>query len=172
MVLNNQEVASREITEFLQSSNEKVMLIKGTNDYKKHSLVLKIINENKSLKRGLFRSNTLERVSVFFKDADLEIPHDAGKPAGNTLLVKNKFFSFDSFNKSTWGKTPFELDFALIYQIELYNKKTNELKEAFINNILEEKSINKIFIVSNVDDKGDYAWLDRCVNRTIEFNVE
>lgn len=170
MVLNNQEVASREIIEFLESDTEKVMLIKGTNDYKKHSLVLEMINENKSLKRGLFRSNTLERVSVFFKDADLEIPGNAGKPAGKKLLVENTVFSFDSFDKSTWGKTPSKLDFALIYQIELYNKKTNDLKEAFIKNIVEEKSINKIFIVSNTDDKGDYEWLSGCIDRIIEFN--
>ncbi|MBJ8054893.1 hypothetical protein JDS87_23815 [Bacillus cereus] len=168
--MNNQEVASREIVEFLKSDTEKVMLIKGTNYFKKHALVLEIINENKSLKRGLFRSDTLERVSVFFKDADLEIPNGAGKPAGNTLLVENTVFSFDSFNKSTWKKTPSELDFALIYQIELFNRKTNELKDDFINNILKEKSIDKIFIVSNLEDHGDYEWLSGCVNRTIEFN--
>ena len=34
MVLSNQEVASREIIEFLKSDTEKVMLIKGTNDFK------------------------------------------------------------------------------------------------------------------------------------------
>lgn len=172
MVLSNQEVVSREIIEFLKSDTEKVMLIKGTNDFKKHALVLKMINENKSLKRGLFRTHRLKSFSIHFKQTNPEVPLNIGNQAGETQLVGDTFFSFDSFDESTWGKTPSKLDFALIYPIELYNKKANELKEAFINNILEEKSINKIFIVSNVDDKGDYAWLERCVNRIIEFNVE
>ncbi|MGH1288665.1 hypothetical protein [Bacillus toyonensis] len=168
--MNSQEVASREIIEFLESDTEKVMLVTGTNDYKKHSLVLEMINEDKSLKRGLFRTHRLESVSNFFGDAELKVPHNAGKPAGQTRLIENTFFSFDSFDKSTWGKTPSELDFALIYPIEVYNKKKSDLKEAFIKNIVEEKNINKIFVVSNLDDRGDYEWLAGCVDRTFEFN--
>ncbi|PFJ57521.1 hypothetical protein [Bacillus thuringiensis] len=167
--MNNFESATRQINEFLESDEEKVILIKGTDDYKKHSLALEMINQNKNLKRGLFRTHRLKSVSEFFKQAKLEVPRNIGESAGKSYLVGNTTFYFDSFNEKTWGKTPHELDFALVYPIEILK---DDLKKNFLQNIIEEKAIKKIFMVSNIDNRGEYEWVDECVNRTIELDVE
>ncbi|MEN1934980.1 hypothetical protein AAIE21_05055 [Paenibacillus sp. 102] len=167
--MNDSENVIKQINEFLESDEEKIMLIKGTNDYKKHSLALEMINQNKNLKRGLFRTHRLKSVPDFFQQAKLEVPRSIGESAGESYLVGNTTFYFDSFNEKTWGKTPNELDFALIYPIEILK---SDLKKKFLQNIIEGKTIKKVFMVSNIDNRGEYEWVDECVNRTIEFNVK
>ncbi|PDX91823.1 hypothetical protein COE61_22755 [Bacillus thuringiensis] len=169
--MKNQEIACKQINEFLESDKEKIVLIKGT-DYKgKFPLVLERLIQNENCNNGVLRFRAFNSIHLFFDRTKYEIPKNIGKTK-KVHLIKNTTCHFDSFDKSTWRQTPLELDFALICPIELYNSESNVSKEEFLQNILKEKTIRKILLVSHIDDKGEYEWLNRYMNRTIEFNVD
>lgn len=169
--MNDCESVIKQINEFLESDEEKVMLIKGTNYKEKFSLVLERLIQNKNFNNGVLRFRAFNSIHLFFDQTKYEIPKNIGKTK-KVYPIKNTVFHFDSFSKTTWRQTPLELDFALICPIESYNSESNDSKEEFLQNILEEKTIRKVLMVSHIDDKGDYEWLNQCVDRTIEFNIK
>ncbi|MCU5039316.1 hypothetical protein FC702_22775 [Bacillus cereus] len=168
--MNSCESATRQINEFLASDKEKVILIKGTDYKRKFSLVLESLIQNNNLNKGLLRFRTSNSISLFFDRTEYDVPKNIGKTK-DVYLIKNTTCHFDSFNKKTWRKTPSELDFALICPIESYNSESDVSKEEFLQNILKEKTIRKILLFSHRDDKGDYEWLNRYVDSTIEFDA-
>ncbi|PEP67303.1 hypothetical protein [Bacillus toyonensis] len=168
--MTNKEITLKQINEFLESDEEKVMLIKGTNYKEKFSLVLERLIQNKNLENGILRFRAFNSIPFFFDPTEYEIPKNIGKTK-KVHLIKNTTVHFDSFDKKTWRQTPIELDFALICPVESYNSESNVSKEEFLQNIFKEKTIRKILLVSHIDDKGDYEWLNRYIDRTIEFNI-
>ncbi|MED4226990.1 hypothetical protein [Neobacillus cucumis] len=53
MAVNNRENFVHELFDFVDSDSEKVVLIKGTHQYEKHSLVIKLITRHQDFKKGL-----------------------------------------------------------------------------------------------------------------------
>ncbi|WBF54890.1 hypothetical protein HXV90_02985 [Lysinibacillus sp. JK80] len=170
---NNRENAILQIRNFLDSDSEKVVLIKGTHQYAKHSLVLRTIYSEKGFKNGLYRTNSLQHVSDHLEQAGFKLNKKSKITSGKTYNFGNINLYFDSLNtKSTWRNTPNNLDFALVYPIDSFSKSNTHNIVEFINDILSQKNINKIFIVTWTDIKQDYSWLEQYVDRTITFDVE
>lgn len=171
--MNNRENATRQIKEFLSSETEKVMLIRGTHQYAKHSLVLEMLDQNKDMKTGVFRVNTLKNVTTFLNHAGYKVPMNKTISSGEAYRVENKIIYFDSLpTKSTWRRTPSKLDFALVYPMDSFCGKKKEIREELMRDILETRNINKVFIVSWTDVRHDYDWLKPYVDRSIIFDVE
>ncbi|PGU78945.1 hypothetical protein [Bacillus cereus] len=171
--MNNRGNAIKQINEFINSETEKVMLITGTHQYEKHSLVLKMVDQSQNLKNGVFRVNGFDNVTMFLDQAGYNVPMNKTIKSGQPYKVKNKIIYFDSlFTKSTWSRTPTELDFALIYPMDSFCGKKKETKEELLRDILEAKRIKKIFIVSWTDVRHDYEWLKPYADRSIIFDAE
>ncbi|AOM11220.1 hypothetical protein [Bacillus thuringiensis] len=164
--MKNKEIACKQINEFLKSDDEKVMLIKGTNQKGKLPSVLEIIIQTKNLNNGLFRANRLESIANFFDRRVYDIPQNTGK----MRVIENKTFYFDSFKNSTWKNTPDKLDFAVIYPLESLSSNKKDLQKENMEDIFVKRIIKKIFMVSLIDDGYDYEWLNQYVDRIIEFN--
>lgn len=164
--MTNKEITLKQINEFLESDEEKVILIKGTNQKGKLPSVLEAIIQSKKLNNGLFRANRLDSIAKFFDQTVYGIPLNIGK----MRVIENTTFYFDSFKNSTWKKTPEKLDFALIYPLESLSSSKTDLQKENMEDILMKRSIKKTFIVSLIDDGYDHEWLNQYVDRTIEFN--
>ncbi|MDP4085794.1 MAG: hypothetical protein Q8934_14405 [Bacillota bacterium] len=65
MTANNLESAVTQLVEFMNSDSEKVILIKGAHQYKKHSLVINLLTQYEDFKKGVFRSNSLQNIPTF-----------------------------------------------------------------------------------------------------------
>ncbi|QEL68860.1 MULTISPECIES: hypothetical protein [Bacillus cereus group] len=171
--MNNRGNAIKQINEFISSKNEKVMLIRGTHQYAKHSLVLELLEQSKNLKTGVFRVTTFQNVPLFLNQAGYDVPMNKTITSGKPYQLKNKIIYFDSLpTKSTWGRTPSELDFAIVYPMDSFCDKKNEAKEELMRDILEWKNIKKVFIVSWTDVRWNYEWLKPYVDRSIVFDAE
>lgn len=93
--------------------------------------------------------------------------------SGKLYRLKNNTIHFDSLpSKSTWGNTPSELDFALLYSFDSFCEKRKETKDELMRDLLEGKNIKKVFIVSCTDVRHDYEWLKPYVDRSIIFDAE
>jgi len=173
MTKNNRDNTVRELNEFIESDSEKVILLKGTHQYEKHSLVLKIISESNQFNVGLYRSNSLQNVADQLRQAKYNVKINHKFSSGKRYNLSGVTFYFDSlFTKSTWRNSPQELDFALIYPMDSFCEKKEPVKKEFISDILNHRSIRKIFIVTWTDIRHDYDWLQPFVDRTIVFDAE
>lgn len=106
---NNKGQAVEKILSFIES-NEKVALMTGTNMFKKHELVFKTITENFVGSRILLRTSSLDNAKVFMKATGTlktGVPYNLN---GSTVYI-------DTITRSTWDKTPSDLDFAIIYPL-------------------------------------------------------
>lgn len=163
---NNIENVLESLKEFI-ASDERVVLIKGTNQIEKHKLVLDLIR-NSNLGLGLFRTNSLQQIPMFFKQAEHEIRPSVG--AGIEYSFYDSIFYFDSLsNKSTWKKTPSKLDFAMIYPLDSFCRTKENVKIEFINDLFNMRKIKKIFIVTWVDNY-DYSWLSDYIDKIVVFD--
>ncbi len=59
--MNNKEECYSKIMKFI-NNDDKCILVKGTNQYKKHKLVMSIINKHYKNEKILFRVNGMENV--------------------------------------------------------------------------------------------------------------
>lgn len=168
---NNSENAVKHLMEFIRS-DEKVVLIKGTHQYEKHSLVLKLINQC-DLNVGVFRSNSLQNIATFLDHAGYKIPLNKRFSSGKGYRSGNTTLYFDSlFTRSTWDKSPPQLDFAVVYPMDSFCEKNQKTKVELLDDILNRKHIKKIFIVTWTDIRHDYDWLVEHVDRTIIYDAE
>ena len=171
--MNNRGNAIRQINEFINSETEKVMFIKGTHQYAKHSLVLDIVNRNQNLNTGLFRINVLGNVATFLDQAGYEVSLVRKFSSGKPYRLKNNILYFDSLlNKPTWRRSPSEFDFALVYPMDSFCESNEQTKREFLEDILERKTIKKVFIVTWTDTRHEYEWLTPIIDRSIVFDVE
>lgn len=173
MSANNKENFVKELIDFVNSDSEKVILIKGTHQFKKHSLVMQLLTQYEDFKKGLFRSNSLQNIGLFLNQAGNKGLLGKKFAAGTAYNLSGTTFYFDSlFTRATWGKSPNDLDFALIYPMDSFCESKKEIKDEFLENILEWKRIKKIFIVTWTDIRHDYTWLNDYVDRTVVYDAE
>lgn len=173
MLKTTRENAIKQLTEFMQSSSEKVVLLKGTHQFAKHTLVMDLITKDNDFKKGIFRSNSLQNISTFLSQAGYKGAMGKRFVAGQAYNLSGTAFYFDSmFTRSTWGKSPSQLDFALVYPMDSFCEKSQNVKEELLDNLLRWKNINKIFIVTWTDLRHDYNWLSDFVDRIVIFDAE
>ncbi|MEH7320920.1 hypothetical protein V7113_29020 [Priestia megaterium] len=170
---NNVKNAIDQLAEFLKSNEEKVVLIKGTHQRKKHKLVFSLMQRAEGFKKGLFRVNGLNNTADFLKQAGYDIPYNKGFKSGNAYAFRGFNLYIDSlFTQSTWRNTPSQLDFAIVYPIDSFCDEKADKKQALINDVLQRKDINKIFIITFTDVRYDYAWLEDTVDRVIVYDAK
>lgn len=163
--MNTEAKARQQIIEFLKS-NKKIALIKGTHQYDKHRLVMRILEESYRNAKVLFRLNSLQNTTV---DSILGLTKQP--KAGEFLKFGKNYYAFDSFlNSGTWNKTPYEFDHAIFYPIDaiLRGDKLNS-----VENIIKYKNIEKIFFITWTDhEDDDYRSLSHLIDQTIIYDVE
>ena len=150
--MNNKATAILQFEEFLKSDNKGV-LITGTNQYEKHRLVMAVINKHYSGANVLFRINALNNIE---NDEFLGWAGIKKQPkSGEKIRIKKNFYQFDSFNNiRTWSKTNYKADIAIIYPIDSLCREKN-IKP--LQNLYEHKEIKKIVLCSWTD-RADYDY--------------
>jgi hypothetical protein len=173
MIANNRENAVNQLVEFINSDSEKVILLKGTHQFAKHTLVMDLVTQTKDFKKGIFRSNSLQNISTFLSHAGYKGAMGKRFTAGKPYNLSGTAFYFDSlFTRSTWGKSPSQVDFALVYPMDSFCEKNQQVKDELLDNLLRWKNIKKVFIVTWTDLRHDYDWLSEYVDRTVIYDAE
>lgn len=166
--MNNKEECFNKIMEFL-NNEDKCILVKGTNQYKKHKLVMSIINKHYKNEKILFRVNGMENISdnPFLGWTGIK----KKVKSGENIKIGNNYYQFDSMNTSnTWFNTDKKFKFAIVYPIDpiIRNKKYEALENLFNN-----KDLEKIFLISWTDSKKyDYNGLERYTDSIAIYDAE
>lgn len=165
--MNGKEQAIDLITEFLKS-DEKVMLLTGTHQYKKHKLVMSVLNNYYKNAQILFRVNGMDNITSkdFAGFAGVKkVPR-----SGDKIKIGSNYYVFDSLNKTTWSRSGNKFNFAILYPIDSAMKSN-------INDVLDDlikyKDIGKLFLVSWTDNrKYDYNKICQYYNRHVIYDAE
>ncbi|WP_238655882.1 hypothetical protein [Paenibacillus piscarius] len=159
--MNTRQNAEKEIREFL-NSDESVILITGTHQYQKHSLVLEVLSEVASPSTVLFRANSMRNFGTILENPTATYKTGHGYGFGSHRVY------VDSIKSTSWTKTPYAVDFSIIYPIDSVCK--NNSKEEIIQDLVQRTN-NKVFLISWTDNY-DYSWLDELVDRKVIYDVE
>lgn len=145
--MHTQETATKTIEDFL-NSEDRCLLLTGTHQYKKHKLVMHILNEKYAGKSILFRINSMQNITG---NDFLGFAGITKQPkAGEVIKVSNNYYQIDSYiNYSTWDKHSSKIEFAIVYPVDafLYRNKNYEA----IEDLIQNNSIKKIFFISWTD---------------------
>jgi len=163
--MNDKITAEREIKDFLTSS-DRFLFLSGTNQFKKHSLVLKILcAQSAARKTVLFRGNSMDNVSNFLSDV-FEI---SKKPkTGTPILIAGKHQLYcDTINSKSWGDAPRPIDIGIIYPID----SLDYLKDDSPVQDLIRRQAKKIFLITWTDNK-DFSWVSSLTQRHVVYDAE
>lgn len=166
--MNNKEECYNKIMEFL-NNDDRCILVKGTNQYKKHKLVLSIINKHYKNQKILFRVNGMDNIlnNEFLGWAGIK----KKVKSGENMKIGNNYYQFDSIiTPNTWFNTDKKFKFAIIYPIDpiIRNKKYDALE-----NLFNYKKIEKIFLISWTDSKKyDYEDLEKYIDSVAIYDAE
>ena len=147
--MNNKNQALITISEFLQSE-ERGLLITGTNQYKKHLLIMAALDMYYKNAKILFRINALQNTT------DRNFVGLQKQPkAGETVQIGNNSYQFDAiFNRGTWHKSGIDFDFAIVYPLDALSSERNIEP---IADIVNNKRPGKLFLCSWTDN-GEYDY--------------
>lgn len=148
--MNNKDSLINNILNFLEN-NEKVVLITGTNQYEKHKTVIAILNKYCPKSKILFRTNSMSNI---YDESFLGWTGYLKKKikSGETFKISKNYYQVDSFNtERTWYQTDINFDYAILYPLDACLR--NNSLEKVLNNLLNEKNIKKIFLISWTDSK-------------------
>lgn len=162
--MNNRSQLQKEILKFLESEDEKIMLITGTHQYEKHMEVLRTINKNvQDGVKVLFRINGKDNIGSIFENK-------IKSPKLNTRIKLSKLNLYiDTINSRTWQCSKYNI--SIIYPIDSVCRMKEKQREEIINNLLRN-TVNKLFIVSWTDN-FDYSWLEEFgIDRKAVFDAE
>lgn len=169
---NNKENLLCNIEEFIDSE-EKCMFITGTNQYKKHIMVMAALDQLMPGAHILFRSSSMQNLldkeflgRFIFKQPKI----------GQEFKIENNIYEADTFtNSSSWYKTKREFDAAIFYPIDAIARGNVDIK--CIDNLFINKDVKKIFLISWTDNNYDYSifnkYIDReCIYDAIEEDID
>lgn len=98
-----------------------------------------------------------------------------GIKSGQNVEISKNIYQIDSFNtKQTWNRTDDEFDYAIVYPIDACIR--DKSLEKVLKNLLDEKDIKKIFLISWTDSiKYDYEkfsnyYCERIIYDALEEN--
>lgn len=164
--MGNKHETIYEIDKFLDS-DEKGILITGSNAYEKHLLVMALLEKHYSGAKILFRINGMQNITdgAFLGSVGV----NKQPKAGEQIQIGHNYYEFDSLiNRGTWDKTGRDFDFAICYPVDAlaWKKNSEPIEELF-----KYKNIGKIFLCSWVDqpDYG-YSFLRQFYSRNIAYN--
>lgn len=166
--MNNKENAIRQIEAFLQS-DEKCMLLTGTNQYEKHKLVMRVLNNQLENHLLLFRTNAMQNIS---NNEHLGWAGVKRNPkAGERIRIRKNTYECDSLNSSnTWYKTNRKFSCALVYPID---PLCRDDKMDAIDDLFDHKDISKIFLITWTDRREyGYSLFDKYVDRRVAYDAE
>lgn len=146
--MNNRENAEREIIDFLKS-DDKYMLLTGTNQYKKHLLVMLSLNDHCPDSLILFRTNAMQNICSF-----TSLPKQP--KSGEKTIIGQNVYVFDSlFNAGTQRQTVGKYDYIIVYPMdELF--RSNDFSS--ISNLLTTHTAKKIVFCTWTDrQEYDYS---------------
>ncbi|MEA5082016.1 hypothetical protein SDC9_59481 [bioreactor metagenome] len=165
--MNTRQNAINKIEEFLVSE-KKIALVTGTHQYNKHKLVMAILDNRYKDKVILFRTSSLDNLTNndFLGFADVKT-----KPkAGAQIKIHNNYYQIDNFNrKDTWSKTSAKADFAIVYPIDALIRNNNFDS---IENLIKNKNIGKIFLVSWMDNDIASEELRKLYSNHVIYDAE
>lgn len=165
--MNGKEQAIVQIIEFLKC-DERVMILTGTHQYKKHKLIMSLLNKNYKNTKILFRVSGMQNIT------NKEFAGFAGikktPKSGEWLKVRNNYYTFDSLKKPTWRRSGNKFDFAILYPID-------SAMRGNINDVLDDltryKDIGKLFLVTWTDNKRyDYTTIAKYYDRHVIYDAE
>ncbi|WP_019243736.1 MULTISPECIES: hypothetical protein [Bacillus] len=159
--MNTLEKAKKELEEFM-NSNQKVVLIKGTHQFKKHLLALHMIGKHSTNSKVLFRCNTLRNAEDFLQ---LKRPAKTGEAY---IFQPNHQVYLDTNRSFNWRNTPKEIDYSILYPIDSICDDSSKIE--IIEDIIN-RSKQKIFLVSWTDSH-DYTWLQPYLCTTVIYDAE
>lgn len=164
---NNKENLLHNIEEFLYSE-EKCMFITGTNQYKKHIMVMAALDHLKPKSHILFRSGTMQNLL----DREFLGRFISKQPKiGQVFKIENNIYEADTFtNSSSWHKSSREFDYAILYPIDSIARGDTNIK--CIDNLFVDKKTGKIFLVSWTDMNYDYSIFEQYVDRKCVYDAE
>ncbi|MEH6945153.1 hypothetical protein [Bacillus sp. JJ722] len=157
--MNTLSKAIEQLEEFMNST-ERIVLIKGTQHFKKHILALHMVGNVTENCNILFRSNTIQNAGDFLKT---KTPAKSGKAYS---FNDHHSVYIDTNSSFTWKKSPQEVDYSILYPFDSVCKEQN--KEAVIEDIIK-RTKKKIFIVS-CKDTYDYEWLHNYAYRQVIYD--
>ena len=162
--MNNRENLKKEIIEFIQSDDEKIMLITGTHQFEKHMEVLRTLNQNvQDGVKVLFRINGKDNIDSIFQ-------HSLKSAKLNTRIkVGNLRMYIDTINKKSWRNERYNV--SILYPVDSICRKKDEQRKEILDDLIRN-TVHKVFIVSWTDSY-DYSWLDEFgIDRTVVFDAE
>lgn len=163
--MNGRKEAVSQIKEFL-NSDESGLLITGTNQYKKHLLIMELLDCYYSGAQILFRINSMENIDY----PSFNLLNYCPK-AGEIVRIGNNFYTFDSLSApTTWKKTFGRYDFSIVYPIDRFCCKS-EIRA--IHELFQSRYIKKTFFCSWTDcPEYDYNLLDKYYSRHVVYDAE
>lgn len=173
--MNNKDSLIKNVLGFLEN-DEKVVLITGTNQYEKHKTVIAILNKYRPKSKILFRTNSMSNI---YDEQFLGWTGSLKKKvkAGETFKISKNYYQVDSFNtERTWYQTATNFDYAILYPIDACLR--NNSLDKVLNNLINEKNVKKIFLISWTDSKHyDYDkiskyYYQRFIYDALEENPE
>jgi len=138
------------ITGFLRS-DEKGLLITGTYQFKKHYLVMAVLDKYFKNANILFRINSMQNIPI-----DSFTPLKKQPKAGESVKIGNNYYQFDAlYSSATWRKSGREFDFAIVYPIDAMFKEHGIEPLVDLRNF---KTIDKLFLSTWTDwSEHDYS---------------
>lgn len=171
--MNNKENLIKSSLNFL-NSDEKVVLITGTNQYEKHKTIIKLLNEYCPNSKILFRTNRMYNI---YNESFLGWTGYLKKKikSGETFKISKNYYQVDSFNtEQTWNQTDNKFDYAIVYPLDACIR--DNILEKVLNNLLNEKDVKKIFLISWTDsieydyEKFSNYYCERIIYDALEEN--
>ena len=167
--MNNLQDARKDILDFMRS-DKKCMLITGTHQYKKHVLVMALIDKYYQNAHVLFRASGVNH--AFTTPDILGKLVDQKRKAGEIFKLNNNYYCVDAYlRKDTWYKSANKHNFAIVYPIDGITDDPKLLDS--IENLFVDKQIDKIFLVSWTDHKKeDVSIYNKYVDVATIYDVE
>lgn len=163
--MNGKEQAIESILQFIKS-DEKSILITGTHQFNKHKLVMAILDKYFKNAKILFRVNSMDNVAN--RDFAGFVGIKRKPKSGDNIRIRNNIYQFDSFNRVTWGRTNNNFDFGILYPLDAIVR--NNMKDT-IENFMEYKNINKVFLISWTDNNYDYSTISKYYSKHIIYDA-
>ncbi|WP_050614879.1 hypothetical protein [Bacillus testis] len=159
--MNLLESAKAGIIEFLENDRQKVLLLNGTEQFKKHLLALYMIGIFEKRGTLLFRTNTLRNAEDFLQ---MKSRAESGH-----AYTYNKSLSvyIDTNSSFLWKETPSSVDYCILYPLESIEKE--EAKKTIVSDAIC-RTAKKVFIVSSKPQAIE-DWLTEFVDAVVHFDA-
>lgn len=167
--MNGKDKAINDIVEFLKS-DRRCILITGTHQYKKHVLVMALLDKYYKNAKILFRASGVNHA---FSTKDILGQFNLKtKKSGELFELYNNYYAVDSYKRrDTWYKSNDNYDFAIVFSIDAILQNSVDIE--CIQELFERESIKKIFLISWTDHFDDnYSKLDKYLDAKTFYDVE